>query len=79
MTTRVEAAQAYASLGVPHDASWAQVRHAYRARLRAAHPDTGAGDPVALAAARSAYRQLESQFRNAPPDPTPPRRIDIYA
>lgn len=61
---------ARAVLGVAASASAAEVRSAYWARLRAAHPDHNAGRDAGTAEVVAAYRVL----RNAPPElpaPTP--------
>ncbi|HZO96351.1 MAG TPA: hypothetical protein VFB42_03170 [Gaiellaceae bacterium] len=72
------------TLGVGAGASRLELRRAYARRVRAAHPDTGAGDPRALAAVVAAYRELEVR-RPRPPAgraaPPPPRGslLDCYA
>jgi hypothetical protein len=48
---------AAAYLGVAEQAPLAELRAAYRARVRATHPDTG-GDPHALCSTVLAYRTL---------------------
>jgi curved DNA-binding protein CbpA len=82
----MEVTRAYATLGVSTDASWREIRRAYRAQLRQHHPDTGAANPRALDSARSAYRQLRTQRpQPAPaavwPPQAPPvgRLVDVYA
>lgn len=65
----------YRVLGVPRDASPAQIRAAYRALLRALHPDTRAepADPARLAQVVAAHAQLrEAGRRDTPPSSTPP-------
>lgn len=59
---------ARAVLGVPASASAAEVRAAYWARLRAAHPDHNAGRDAGTAEVVAAYRVL----RDAPPEPAVP-------
>lgn len=77
--------EAYATLGLPSDASWEHVRLAYRSQLRRFHPDTnrGAGNPRALQSVRTAYRQLRTLHLNAAvPGRDAARdanRVDLYA
>ncbi len=52
----------YAVLGVPADATAAQVRAAYLAAARTAHPDRHVGDPVAAAAAEERMRELNAAW-----------------
>jgi curved DNA-binding protein CbpA len=58
----------YALLGVPADASGAQIARAYRRRAHAAHPDTHPADPSAPARFRAltdAYDVLRDPARRA--------------
>jgi hypothetical protein len=48
------------SLGVPADASWAEIKKAYRQQLLRCHPDQG-GDPAAFQAAVAAFEALEAR------------------
>ncbi|MET8763109.1 DnaJ domain-containing protein [Lentzea sp. NPDC004782] len=52
-------------LGVPHDATPAEIRTAYRALLLALHPDTRAepSDPARLAQVVAAHAQLRDACR----------------
>lgn len=53
--------EAAALLGVAPDASWTDVRAAYRKQIRAHHPDrAGAGSSASAARIIEAYRSLES-------------------
>lgn len=61
----------YAALGVPSDASPAEIAHAYRRLVRAHHPDTRSDSEESAAAAPlheivAAYEVLRD------PDPSPP-------
>lgn len=65
----------YRVLGVPRDATPAQIRAAYRALLLALHPDTHAepADPALLARVVAAHAQLrDAGRRSAAPTDTPP-------
>jgi hypothetical protein len=53
----------YTVLGIGRDATPAEISAAYRAAVRACHPDTSHPDRDRLAAVIAAYRQL----REAPP------------
>jgi curved DNA-binding protein CbpA len=83
----MDAREAYATLGLPNDASWEHVRQAYRSQLRRFHPDTsrGVGNPRALQSVRAAYRQLRTQHLSATApgrDATRDEsrgRVDLYA
>jgi molecular chaperone DnaJ len=56
----------YDTLGVRADASYAEIRAAYRRLARASHPDTGAAaDATSLAAANDAWRTLADPARRA--------------
>ncbi|GAB2864312.1 DnaJ domain-containing protein [Lentzea nigeriaca] len=67
----------YRVLGVPRDASPAQIRAAYRALLLALHPDTHAepADPARLAQVVAAHAQLRDTFRHDAE--TPPARSGV--
>ncbi len=73
--------QAADILGVTADASWDDVRRAYRDHIRTHHPDT-AGDASSARAARiiEAYRVLDRAHRDpapaAPAPPPPPPRAE---
>ncbi|WP_374237410.1 J domain-containing protein [Lentzea sp. CC55] len=60
-------------LGVPRDATPAQIRTAYRALLLALHPDTRAepADPARLAQVVAAHAQLRDACRRTTGDPAP--------
>ncbi|WP_329792033.1 J domain-containing protein [Lentzea sp. DG1S-22] len=60
-------------LGVPRDATPAQIRTAYRALLLALHPDTRAepADPARLAQVVAAHAQLRDVCRRTTGDPAP--------
>ncbi|GLZ27891.1 hypothetical protein Lesp02_00810 [Lentzea sp. NBRC 105346] len=69
----------YRVLGVPRDATPAQIRAAYRALLLTLHPDTHAepADPARLAQVVAAHAELRDAGRHntqnaAPPTGTPP-------
>ena len=87
------ARDAYSTLGVPFGASADEVRRAYRAGLRTAHPDTGAADADAatrLEELRAAYERVKplrspvdpraaeaALAAYAPPPPAP--TLDVLA
>ncbi|HVU78268.1 MAG TPA: hypothetical protein VHC67_11835 [Gaiellaceae bacterium] len=88
----MDVAVASATLGVGSRFSQAELRHAYKQRLRSAHPDSGAvSDPAALKRIKQAYHQLAAQVDTLPPvapaaSPTygratqqPARYVDCYA
>ncbi len=52
----------YAVLGVASDATAAEVRSAYLAAARTAHPDRHVGDPAAAAAAEERMRELNAAW-----------------
>ena len=62
----------YAELGVPRDATQAQITHAFRRLLRRYHPDTRlAADSGASADSDSALQRVLAAYtalRGAPPD-----------
>ena len=70
---------AHATLGVPPSVTLAEARRAYRIRLRAVHPDTGIGDAGAIAAVRTAYRELERRLRAEATKPEAALHVDVYA
>ncbi|HTR32744.1 MAG TPA: J domain-containing protein [Gaiellaceae bacterium] len=81
MTSRVDPASLYRTLGVPPSASAAEVRRAYRSAVRRLHPDAAGGDSVvALGSVVQAYRTLE---RSGALAEAPAREqavhIDVYA
>jgi len=59
----------YEVLGIPPQASAAEVRAAYRAAARSVHPDAG-GSPVAMQAVNAAWRVLGDPGRRAAYDAT---------
>jgi curved DNA-binding protein CbpA len=78
----MELGRAYAILGVDAHASPDDLRRAYRSGLRRHHPDTGDGDPVALAKVGRAYRAIAG--RRPAADESPVNRharpvVDVYA
>jgi curved DNA-binding protein CbpA len=70
---------AHATLGLPSTVTFHEVRRAYRAHLRAFHPDTGTGDTAALSAVRGAYRELERKLRAEAVQTAPSPHLDVYA
>lgn len=61
----------YACLGVPRDATAAQIRGAYKARMRALHPDKVGASPDAAAqmtAVKAAYDRLADPQARAEED-----------
>lgn len=88
----MDVAVASATLGVGSHFSQAELRHAYKQRLRMFHPDSGAAaDPAAIKQVKQAYHQLAAQADLAPtpvpsvpltygrPRPEPARYVDCYA
>lgn len=74
----------YQVLGIPRDATPAQIRAAYRVLLRALHPDTRVepADPALLAEVVAAHALLRDPRRRAThdaehPDTIPPASIGI--
>jgi curved DNA-binding protein CbpA len=66
----------YAILGVPPEATQAQISHAYRALLRRHHPDTRApGDGASEALSDTALRQILAAYERLR-DPTRRRNAD---
>jgi curved DNA-binding protein CbpA len=79
----------YRVLGLPPEASRAEIVHAYRRQVRAVHPDARPSDPGASArfralaqayevlcdpARRDAYDRQRSERAQPRPSPAPPRR-----
>ena len=71
--------EALAAFGLGADTTWPEIRRAYRASMRAAHPDVSTAAPrtAAATAARlnAAFALLERVYRRGdppPPAPTPP-------
>ena len=81
MTTRTRPPDHYATLGVPPDATTAQIKKAYRKLARQHHPDTNPGDPGAATRFKTiteAYEVLTDPARRRPttrpgPRSPPPR------
>jgi hypothetical protein len=67
------AAAAYDTLGVPADAPPAQVKDAYRDRVKETHPDHG-GDREAFQAVQEAYATVRNHREEADPGPGPEAR-----
>jgi len=60
VTSGVDPASPYQTLGIPPSATAAEVRRAYRSAVRRLHPDVaGGGSVVALGSVVQAYRTLE--------------------
>lgn len=55
----------YETLGVPRDASQADIKRAYRAKSSAAHPDRNGGDTAKMSAINAAYDVLRDPQRRA--------------
>jgi hypothetical protein len=62
--TSSRVAEAFATLGVPADASVAEVKAAYRSRVKEVHPDHG-GDPRTFRELREAYAIARSRAEGA--------------
>lgn len=88
----MDVAVASATLGVGSHFSQAELRHAYKQRLRSVHPDSGApANPAAIKTIKQAYHELAAQAEHAPPAapatpltygrprPEPARYVDCYA
>ena len=88
----MDVAAASATLGVGSRFSQAELRHAYKQRLRLVHPDSGAvPNPAAIKTLKQAYHQLAAQADTLPPAapavpltygrprPEPARYVDCYA
>ena len=58
MTTRTRLPDYYAALGVPADATTAQIKKAYRKLARQHHPDTNPGDTRRRRPVQSHHRGL---------------------
>ena len=58
MTTRTRPPDHYATLGVPPDATTAQIKKAYRKLARQHHPDTNPGDPERRDTVQDHHRSL---------------------
>ena len=75
MTTRTRLPDYYATLGVPADATTAQIKKAYRTLARQHHPDTNPGDTEAadrFKAITEAYEVLTDPARRQAYDATRP-------
>lgn len=75
MTTRTRPPDHYATLGVPPDATTAQIKKAYRKLARQHHPDTNPGDPGAATRFKTiteAYEVLTDPARRKAYDATRP-------
>ena len=75
MTTRTRPPDHYATLGVPPDATTAQIKKAYRKLARQHHPDTNPGDPDAATRFKTiteAYEVLTDPARRKAYDATRP-------
>jgi len=75
MTTRTQLPDYYATLGVPADATTAQIKKAYRKLARQHHPDTNPGDTEAtdrFKAITEAYEVLTDPARRQAYDATRP-------
>src|SRR5699024_7430109 len=59
MSDRLMGRSAYEVLGVPTDATTADLKRAYRRRMRQHHPDLG-GDPEAFALVQVAWAQVQN-------------------
>lgn len=64
-------ATAYAVLGLEPGAEWTSVERAYKALIKANHPDRAGGDALRAAEITRAYRELR-QARATPDDPDEP-------
>lgn len=61
-------------LDLPPTTSWADIKGAYRSRIRAAHPDVTGGSALAAARLNEAFALLERIYRRGlDPRPAPPR------
>ncbi|WP_275895892.1 MULTISPECIES: J domain-containing protein [Amycolatopsis] len=65
----------YAVLGVPREATPAEITAAYRRLVRALHPDAPEPDPGRLAEVLAAYRELRDSPRPAEPPRPEPRAV----
>lgn len=66
----------YGVLGVPRNATFDEVRSAYRTRARSAHPDAGA-DPADFARLHDAYVVLSDPAERMRYDATLPREPEL--
>jgi hypothetical protein len=78
---RVTLDDALATLGLARDTTWPEIRAAYRAHIRAVHPDVAAGTAHDAATVNAAFAVLEAAYRRgrtppsvAPAPPPPPPR-----
>lgn len=73
----------YSALGVPRDASDAEIRKAFRALARVHHPDREGGDHEKMSEANRAYELLTDPERRARYDATgateEPKPVDAWA
>jgi DnaJ domain len=58
----------YYTLGVPKDCTREELKEAFRAKARRAHPDRG-GEPAAFIQLRHAYNQIIAEMGRRPPVP----------
>jgi hypothetical protein len=65
---------ALGTLGLDRSTTWAEIRRAYRARMREVHPDVTAGPGAAAARVNAAFAVLEPVYRRGLPPPPPPPR-----
>jgi hypothetical protein len=68
----MELDDALGALGLDRATSWAEIRAAYRARIRAVHPDLTAGPAADAARLNAAFAVLEPVYRRGTPPPPPP-------
>jgi hypothetical protein len=62
------------ALGLGPTPTWSEVRAAYRAAIRASHPDHAGGSGARAAVVTEAYAALVRDRRRARPTPAPPPR-----
>lgn len=58
----------YQTLGVPIGCTRDELKNAFRAKARLAHPDRG-GDPAAFIRLREAFEQISNELKRKPVDP----------